>query len=57
MCDLHNGGDRIVRFKGQLVPRAVIGSFHMLCLFSCRGIAHSPQHRMKGLFLEANFWC
>lgn len=45
-------GTGLPRFKGQLVPRVVIGSFQMLRLFSCRGMVHSPQHRKKGLFLE-----
>lgn len=44
-------------FKGQLVPHEIIGSFQMLCPFFCGGIAHGPQHRKKGLFLEASLWC
>lgn len=55
VCSLLSGEDGIAKFKGQLVPRVVIGSFQMLRLFSCRGIVHSPQHRKKGLFLEAAF--
>lgn len=50
-------GTGLSGFKDQLVPHAVIGSFQMLCPFSCRGIARSPQHRKKGLFLEASLWC
>lgn len=46
-------GMGLPRFKGQLVPSVVIGSFQMLRLFSGMGIVHSPQHRKKGLFLES----
>lgn len=49
-------GTGLSGFKDQLVPHVAIGSFQMLCPFSCRGIASSPQHRKKGLFLEASIW-